>query len=47
MPLAEALAYDAIFWQNFDQQRQMHAFDKTARIWVLSVFANDGDGGLV
>ncbi len=43
MPLAEALQYNAIWWQNYDAQRQMHAFDKTARIWVLSVFANEAE----
>jgi len=47
MPLAEALQYEAIWWQNFDQQRQMHAFDKVARIYVLSVFANAGSDVLV
>ena len=35
MPLAEALQYDAIWWQDFDRQRQMHAFDKVAKITVL------------
>ena len=45
--LAEALQYDAIFWQDFDRQRQMHAFDKVARIYVLSVFAKDGGDVLV
>jgi hypothetical protein len=47
MPLAEALQYDAIWWQDFDRQRQMHAFDRVARIYVLSVFANDGGEVLV
>ena len=47
MPLAEALQYDAIWWQDFDRQRQMHAFDKVARIYVLSVFAKHGVDVLV
>ena len=47
MPLAEALAFDAIWWQDFDRQRQMHAFDRVARIYVLSVFAKDGRDVLV
>jgi hypothetical protein len=40
MPLAEALQYDQIFWQQFDQQRQMHAFDRVAKIYVLSAWSN-------
>ncbi len=47
MPLAEALQYDSLWWIDFDRQRQMHAFDKVARIYVLSVFAKDGGDVLV
>ena len=44
---AEMLQYDAIWWQDFDRQRQMHAFDRVARIYVLSVFAKDDGEVLV
>jgi len=47
MPLAEAIQYEAIWWQDFDRQRQTHAFAKVARIYVLSVFAKDGGDALV
>ena len=47
MAYAEALQYDAIWWTNFDMNRQMHAFDRVARIYVLPIGAESGNSGLV
>jgi hypothetical protein len=47
MPLAEALQYDQIFWQQFDQQRQMHAFDRVAKIYVRPAFDSSESNELV
>lgn len=47
MAYAEALQFDAIFWQDFDQRRQMHAFDRVPRIYVLGMGGDAGASQLV